>query len=317
MIALSEAADFLRRRDNFLILTHQYPDGDTLGSACGLCLALQEMGKAAKVLCSDEIPAKYQFLFSGIKNQEFKAQTIISVDVADAKLLGEALDCYKDKIDLCIDHHASNKHYAKRSYVDADAAAAAQIICELVDLLGIKMSADIAKCLYTGISTDTGCFKYSNTTAKTHQIAARLLGAGIDHANINRQMFDIKSKEKVALEKRVLETLEFDFGGRCAMICLTTAMIKESGAREDELEGFASIPRKIAGVLVGITIREKSDGVFKISIRSDERIDASNICARFEGGGHRCAAGCTISGELSEVRRKILAAVKEEMERHL
>lgn len=307
MVSLKEIADALLENDYFYILTHRYPDGDTLGSAAALLRALNKMGKHAKVLCNDEIAEKFEYLFDCVKDEDFSPKFIISVDVADLDLLGEKLSVYKDRIDICIDHHESNSILAKQCYVDPKAAATAEIIYDLIELLNVDIDIPTASCIYTGISTDTGCFKYSNTTSKTHKIAARLLDIGVDAYKINKVMFDTKSKARIELEKLVMDTLEFAFDDRCALICITSDMIEKSKVDDSEVEGFASIPICIDGVLVGITVREKENGLYKVSVRTGKEIQANLICEHFGGGGHKAAAGCSIKGQLDEVKKKILS----------
>ena len=167
-MSLTEIIENLKSHDDFYILTHQYPDGDTLGSAFALCRALQLQGKRARVLCPDVIAPKYEYLKRGIKPQtDFEPKYIISVDVADANLLGRLKETYGGIVDMCIDHHSSNTGYAKCSYVDGTKAAAAEIIYEVIKLLGVDFDVDIASCIYTAISTDTGCFRYTNATPQS------------------------------------------------------------------------------------------------------------------------------------------------------
>lgn len=311
-ITLSEISSLLCSKDNFYILTHQYPDGDTLGSGFALCMALQKMGKMAKVLCNDEIPKKYNILSNNIKTQNFTPQYIISVDVADTQLLGEKLQQeYRDKIDLSIDHHSSGKNFAKFSYTEPNSAATAEIIYALLNLMNVEIDKNIATCLYTGISTDTGCFKYANATARSYRIAADLLETGIDACGINRLMFDMKSRERLEIEREVLDSMEFFYNNKCALVYTTLEMMKKAHVTDSDIEGLASIPRQVEGVLIGITMREKKDGTFKISVRTDETISANLICERFGGGGHPCAGGCSIAGNLNEVKQKIINEIKD------
>ena len=178
--------------------------------------------------------------------------------------------------------------------------------------MGIRLDVDTAAALYTGISTDTGCFKYSNTTSKTLRIAAELLDLGVDSPAINKVMFDTKSKKKIMLEREAYGSLVYCAGGRCAIIAVTLETKRRLDVNDDELEGLASIPRQIEGVEIGITIREKEPDVFKISVRANERlVNAAQFCARFGGGGHAAASGCMIKGSLEEVTAKLRAAAEE------
>lgn len=312
--SLHEISKTLKENNNFYILTHKSPDGDTLGSAFALCFALQKLKKNAKVLCSDEIPKKYDFLFENIKEQNFEPNYIISVDVSDTALLGEKLSCYADKIDLCIDHHLSNNHFSKIEYVESTPAATAEIIYEIIKNLEVGVNADIANCIYTGISTDTGCFRHANTTARSYRIAADMIDCGANAFQINKIMFDTKSMAKLNLEKTAIESMEFFCQNKCAVISIAHDKIINIGILDSDFDGISSIPRQIEGILVGVLIKEKEPGIFKISVRTDESVDASKICEKFNGGGHKCAAGCTILGNFAEVKKQIVSAVGQYIE---
>ncbi len=311
MTDLFLVADILKEKDNIEILTHHYPDGDTLGSAYALCLMLQSIGKKARVITSGTVARKYDFLKKGVELQEFERDFVVSVDVAAPSLLGENKTEYEDIIDLCIDHHGTNSIKAVVSYVDANAAAASEIIYELSKAMGIGLTQDMASCIYTGISTDTGCFRYSNTTPCTMLIAAELMAVTPNWHQINTEMFEVKTREKLTLEKMVYDTLEYSCEGKCALIYTTLDMQRQAGITDDEMEGLASIPRQIEGVLLGITMREKADGTFKISVRSNKDVSASDFCARFGGGGHKAAAGCTVEGDLETVKKLMLSTACE------
>ena len=307
---LNEIARFLEAHDNYEILTHAYPDGDTLGSGFALCLALQQIGKNARVVTTN-IPSKFRYLLNGVKEQDFVSETIVSTDIAADSLLGSNTDKYLGRIDVCIDHHSLNTLTAKEKFVDEFAAANCEIIYTLLLELNIDITREIANCLYTGISTDTGCFRYTNTTARTMRIAASLMELGCDNAIINKAMFETKSKEKIQLEHAVYNTIEYCADGRCAIIYTTLDMMKSLNIGDDEMEGLASIPRQIEGVLIGITMREKADGFFKVSVRTNDSVNASDFCSQFGGGGHAAAAGCTIEGDLETVRNMLIKAAEK------
>lgn len=309
---LKEIVGIFENNDNFLILTHKSPDGDTLGSGFALCSFLRDMGKKANVVNSDELPDRYSFIYEDYKAQDFQPEYVIAVDIADPNLIGSNLAEYQQtgKVDLCIDHHISNKLFAKKNYVEADASAAALIMYKLFKSSGRQISVQIARCLYTGIATDTGCFKYENTTPEAHIIAAELMAYGIDFAWINRKMFDIKSKSRIKVEQSVVRNMEYYCGGECAVIALTQKRIEESGVEAAEFEGLASIPLSVEGVKIGITVKQRHEDVFKISVRTDDEIDASSFCQAFGGGGHIRAAGCEIRGSFEEVKEKLLEQAK-------
>ena len=220
-------------------------------------------------------------------------------------------DMEDGKIDLCIDHHISNKFFAKSTFLDARASAAALIFYEYFKTIGYKISDHIALCLYTAIATDTGCFKYQNTIPEAHMAAADLMQYNIGFETINRKMFDVKSKGRIKVEQRVISNMEYYFNDRCTMIVITTELMNSCGAEPAEFEGLASIPLEIEGVVIGITVKQRHENVFKLSVRTTEEVDASAFCKRFGGGGHIRAAGCEIQGTLQQVREQVIKAVAE------
>ena len=304
----SEIIDIFEKHDRFLILTHKSPDGDTLGSGFALCYFLRDMGKQANVVNSDGFPDRYDFMYVDYTEQDFEPEYIIAVDVADPTLLGSGLLKYQQEgaVDLCIDHHISNKHFAKLTHVEGGIAAAAQILYCIFKHSGRKITDIIAKCLYTGIATDTGCFKYENTTPSTHIAAAELMAYDIDFANVNRRMFDVKSKGRIKIEQIVTGRMEYYLGDRCAMIAITRELMQSCGVAEAEFDGLASIPLSAEGVVLGITIKQRHTNVYKISVRTTDEMDASVFCGYFGGGGHIRAAGCEIHGTLEEVKAQLL-----------
>ncbi len=310
-ITLLEAKSLLLKNDNFHILTHRYPDGDTLGCAFALCYALRSLNKKANVIINGKLPSKFTYLAENYEHQDFDVKYVVSVDVAALSLLGEYEEEYKDRIDLCIDHHGSNSIDAKNVFVDDSCAAACEIIHVLIKSMGVKMTREIANAVYTGISTDTGCFCYTNTTAQTHRIAAELIERGCEFSKINRINFETKTRAKLKMERMVYDTMEFYCGGKCAIIYTTIAMQNTLNAGDDEMEGLASIPRQIEGVKIGITMREKEDGTFKISVRTNDGINACEFCSRFGGGGHVAASGCSIKGDLQSVKYLLIKAAEE------
>ncbi|HIX94511.1 MAG TPA: bifunctional oligoribonuclease/PAP phosphatase NrnA [Candidatus Gemmiger excrementipullorum] len=303
--------------DDILILCHKNPDGDTLGSGAALCLALRRLGKTAAVLCSDPIPAMYAFLPITVFDGSFAPRFVVAVDVAGIQLFGDKnnMPRYAEHVDLCIDHHASNSGYAYESLVDGSAAAAAELLTSLIPELGVELTPDIAACLYTGLATDTGCFRFTNTTAATHRAAARLIEAGADVATLNERLFECRSHARMEAERMALESLEYYYGDRCAMICLTWDQIQAAGVAGAELEDLTSLPRSIEGVEVGLTLRQQKDGSYKISVRTGNQTNACSIARRLGGGGHPRAAGCEISGNLDNAKHAILDEVKKELDR--
>lgn len=310
-ITVSQAATLLAEHDRILILTHHFPDGDTLGSAFALCRALRHLGKEARVVCHDPIPEKYNYMFEDLAPADFEPEFVCAVDVADRALLGDSLQSYADRTVLCIDHHAVHRDFEQQLLLDATMGATAMLILQVIEELGVSVDTAMADCLYTGMATDTGCFKYSNTTPLTHRMAAQLMEAGAHAEQINRAMFDIKSRARLSLEQQALQSIQFYNDGRIAVMFITEEMMQSSGACEGDMEGLSPLPRQIEGVWVGATLRRKADGNYKVSVRTGTHADAAGICTLLGGGGHARAAGCTLSGERDDVTAQLLKAIEQ------
>ena len=304
-IDFKECAKLLLQQNNILILTHAHPDGDTLGSGFALCRALMQIGKKARVINDDEIPKKYNYLFDDIEFEDFEPSYIVAVDVATENLLGSLQDKYAGKIDLCVDHHLTNTEFAKKLLL-RDYPAACEIIYMLINEMGVKIDKKIADCLYTGISTDTGCFRYASTTAQSYRIAAELIDLGADNGKINRAMFETKTKTYVALEKLALNNMKMFCNDRVAVITVTQDMYAKTGSNEQETEALAPLTGQIEGVEIGITIREKADRTCKASIRTYESVNAAALAKNFGGGGHAQAAACRFDCSVDEALEQIV-----------
>lgn len=310
MMTINDVCKILLEKDNFEIITHASPDGDTLGCGFGLCLALQQLGKNARVI-TEKLPKKFLFMAETVKEQQFECEYIVSTDIAADTLFGDNKEKYFGKINLCIDHHGSNSLTAEKKYVDSTCAAACEIIYKIVVALGAEVTKPIANCLYTGIATDTGCFKFTNTSSQTHKIAAELFFAGCDYGAINKRMFETKTKGRFALEQELFKSMEYCAKGKCAIICISQDMLNRLDVTEEDTEGIEGIPRQIDGVLMGITMKEKDDGAYKISVRTNDNVNASDFCKQFGGGGHPAASGCRIEGDFATVRNALVTAAEK------
>lgn len=313
IIDKKECLRLLQENDEFLVLSHEHPDGDTLGCAFALCEILRLLGKKRAFMCADEVTKDFSYMTDGFVPDELGNPFVVSVDVADEGLLGALAEKFSGKIDLCIDHHMSNTFFAKSTYL-VERAAACEIIYDLALSLPVEMNRYVRNCIYTGISTDTGCFRYQNTTAQTFKTAAALMEKGIDSELINKLMFETKSKSFLKLELLARKTLEYHFDEKCAVITITQDMYKKSGSTEHECYPITALPRQIEGVLVGVVIKEKADGSFGVSVRTDSGIDASEICGRLGGGGHKGAAGCRGNYSYEEMKSLILDSVKKSLD---
>lgn len=294
-----------KNHDNCLILTHKRPDGDTLGCAAGLCALLRKIGRQAYVLDNpDSSPQLHSYIEAYLPPEDFRPAQVIAVDIADTKLLPEeALPWLERGIDLAIDHHKSHKPFAAQYYVDERAAACAEVITQLAQDFGV-LDAEIATPLYVGLATDTGCFVYSSTTARTHRIAAMLMEQDIDVLGINKQYFQTKSVRRMKLEGLLIEQVHLYDEGRLAIATLTREMIQASGAEGADLEDIPKILSPLEGAWATITIKMGEENEAKISVRTSYGLDASAICAQFGGGGHSGAAGALLrmSAEQAEAR---------------
>ena len=304
------ASRFLAQNDKICLICHASPDGDTIGGAFALLYALKSLGKSVYVESFDGFPEKFQYLYPD-NMKKFEPEHYVTVDVADVNLLG---DCQKNlSFSLCIDHHEKNSIAARYKCVDIEAAAACEVIYLILRDMNIKISKQIANCLYTGISTDTGCFRFSNTTSQTHKIAAELIESGAESREINFRLFEQKTRVRLKLESLVLKNLQYYHEYRCAMVFVTKDMMRQAGADEADFDGIASIARSPAGVLIGITAREVENCQYKVSVRTNQGASALNVCKFFGGGGHKMAAGFKISGDIETVKEKILQKVYEEI----
>lgn len=317
LISCREAAELLSGWDDILVVCHQNPDGDALGSMTGLVRLLKSLGKRSGWYCADKPGRSFGYLFEGLEGPEngWEPAHIVTVDVADSRLLGDAWEKYQGKIELAIDHHGTHVPFASCRWVEPESAAAAEMVWELAGELGISPDAAAAGCLYTGVATDTGCFRYRNVTPRTLRTAAGAIEAGADAGDINQRIFETCSRAQLEAQRIVLDGMEFFCGGRAAIIQLPQSIYAATGAVEGELDALSSLPRQVEGVLVGVTLKEKPNGLIKASLRTNPPADASAICGLFGGGGHRGAAGCSFEGlSMPEAKEKLKSACQRYLE---
>ena len=308
---ISDTAARLRGMDHVLILTHVRPDGDTIGCAAALCQALRDLGKEAYLLYNPEITTTYEPYAAPYWAPEgFEPEHVVSTDVAVLDLLPHNAAPYRQRIELAIDHHPSHSYFAAESYVDATAAACGEILYAVIREL-TELTPAIALPLYVAISTDSGCFVYSNTTANTHRIAAELMSCGIDAAAINKALFRTKSKVRLRMEAHMAAHMELYDNDRVVVMQIPLALREEMQATEADIEELSSLAALVEGTDCAITLRELRPGTVKISLRTGPRVNATEVCALLGGGGHRAAAGATVDGTLDEVKTTVLRAVEE------
>ncbi len=308
-MTLTEVSAILLEKDDFAVITHRRPDGDTLGSAAALCSALRRAGKRAYILPNPEITERYAPVSDPFMAPPgFAGRFAVAVDVADVKLFPES---FEGAVDLCIDHHPSNTRYAGALFLRTNSASCAQIVLELIEIMHGTVTKEEADALYVGLSTDTGCFMYSNTDAAAHTAAAKLIEAGADAAALNHLYFRTFTASRLALEGKIMSTLRFGAGGRIVVACVTLDMISAVGATEDDCDDLAALAGKVKGCEIAVTVRQLTEDHCKVSVRTNGTVNASDICRRFGGGGHPGAAGCELDGSPDRVCAVLAAAAAE------
>ena len=311
-ITPGQAAAFLAERDGFLILTHVRPDGDTVGCAAGLCRALRLAGKDAYVLENPGVTALFAPYLEGLTAPEgFTPETVVSVDVAARSMFPENAKVWQERVDLAIDHHDSQEFFGKRTCLDSGKADCGQIVYEVVRGFS-EVTPEIAQALYVALSTDCGCFQYSNTDADAHRVAAELIACGFELYPVNRRHFRTKSLKRLKLEGLLTAGMELREDGQLALVFLTREMMEQLGLTEDDMEDISAFAGQIEGVRASVTLKETWDDHVKLSIRSDPgSLNANQVCGRLGGGGHAAAAGAMLSGPMEAARRAVLEAIAQ------
>lgn len=303
MMTRLEAAHWLRSRDRFCILTHTRPDGDTVGTSAALCLGLRKMGKTAHILENTELSGKLLFLHEGLtKPAAEEGDTLVCVDTAAADMLLLAGRHLAGRVELRIDHHGNDRSFAPNELVEPDMAACAEIIYELLLLMGVELDEKIGMALYAGVSTDTGCFRFPNTSAHSFAVAAACMAAGTRIYEFNQAVFDTNSLQKLKIQSWVVENTRFLCDGRVALCAMPRAV--EERATPDDMDNISGFLRSVEGVEVCALLREM-EGFTKLSVRAVPGYDAGAICAVFGGGGHKGAAGANIKMTLSEAEKAV------------
>ena len=309
MLTVQETAARLRDFDNVLILTHVRPDGDTVGCAAALCAALRTLGKTAYLLPNPGLtdttaPVAAPYLAP----EGFTPDKVVSTDIATGGLFPDNALPWKDRVDLAMDHHPSFEYFAKENLVRPEAAACGELVYDILRELG-PITPEIALPLYVAVSTDTGCFQYANTTADTHRVAAELMDTGIDYRAVNKVFFRTKTRKRLALEADMLGNMEFYDRGRVVFLMVPISLMERIQATESDAEDLSSLGGQIEGTDCAVTFRELRPDVWKLSVRTGDRVNATEVCRELGGGGHAAAAGCTVEAPLAEVKARILSAI--------
>ena len=302
-------ARLLAERDRILLVTHYNPDGDTAASAAALCSALRRAGKTAYLFPNGQIgPRLRAYVGAFFAPADFVPDYTVTVDVATERMFPRG---FTGAVDLAIDHHPTNSHYAPAECIDPARAACGEIVLRIVQALCGGVTKEEADLLYIALSTDCGCFQYANTDAHAFRTAAELLELGADNANVNQLFFRQVTPARLKLEGMIYSAMRFYRDGQIAVNTITQDMLRESGVTEEELDDIAGLVGRARGHRVGITIRENPDGTSKISVRSGPDFDSSALCAVFGGGGHKMAAGCEIQAPPEKARELLLQVLDE------
>ncbi len=309
----ADTALWLREHDNYIIITHKNPDGDTIGSAIGLCQGLRQLGKTAHVFANPQFTPKFERYLLGMTSDIMTSDTtLVSVDMADGALCPPVISDYVNQIQLAIDHHGSHRPFAENLYLEGDSAACTEVIYEILVEMGVEITAEVATPLYVGLVTDTARFLHSSTTARSLSIGAKLKEAGCDTFAVNQVFFGGKPFRRYQLDAKLTSEMKFYKDGEIAVCPLKLCWMDELGVNEDDMDAVSGFPRAIEGVKVGIVIKERAGGLQKISMRTQPDTDAAAICGHLGGGGHKAAAGATVEGSYEDARAAIFEAMKAE-----
>jgi phosphoesterase RecJ-like protein len=299
------------------ILPHVSIDGDALGSSIALAYAVKALGVEPVIYIEEEIPSNYEFLpgtefVKVYQGQSESYELVLALDTGDIERLGRRVEIFNAASDtINIDHHTTNTEFAKLNYVKTNSSATGEIIYQLIKMMGVPLTKEISTCIYVAITTDTGGFRYSNTTSITHQIVSDLINNGVNVSEVSQLLFETMSLSKTKLMGMAIQTLEILENGKAAFITVTESMIKDTNAKEEDCDGIVNIGRNIKGVEVAVLMKENGNESFKINLRSKKHVDVSVIANKLGGGGHKNAAGCTIEGKMDDIKQMLLKEIRE------
>lgn len=314
---LAAAKQFIVSNDDFLVVSHIDPDGDAASSTLAIGWMLKQLNKKFTMINEGNTPGKFSFLwgFEGILNYSNSTPSrffehVISVDCADFSRIGKVKSLFSPTTQILnIDHHRTNDYYGAFQLIKEDAAATAEVLYDLAMELQINGSTELGNSIYTGLLTDTGGFRYANTTPKVMRIAAEMLQLGVDGNDLADRLLEKLTYSHIMLLQKTLATLAFTEDKRIAWVSVTLQDIAEAGASNEDLEGLVNYPRNIEGIEVGILFKEVEANKYKVSMRSAGIVDVALIAKSFGGGGHFRAAGCTIPGELQDIIARVVKEV--------
>ena len=306
ILTKNECVQYLLQHDNYCILSHRRPDGDTIGSSAALCLGLRQLGKKAHVLLNPEISSRFAWLHEGLtKEAAQEGDTIVSVDVASPGMLPKSFEHLLGKIHLRIDHHASATSFTDCELVEGGSASCAELVWDVLCDAGVTMDQAISEAVYVGVSTDTGCFRYSNTTDHTFATAAACAKAGARVYELNQELFETNTLGRLRMQAWIVDHMKMIRGGEMALVAIPMKVEEELGVTQDDMDNISSFPRTVAGVCMAATLRETKEGDTKISVRAVPGYDATLVTTRFGGGGHKGAAGGALKMPITEAAKAV------------
>lgn len=314
---LAEARRFIEQHDHFLVVSHVNPDGDAASSTFAMGWLLDHLGKTFTMVNENAIPEKFAYMWGydrlvALANlpdtNTFRA--VISVDCADESRMGLVRERFSPNVPLLnIDHHPTNDYFGEAQLIREDAAATVELLFDLAVQLNIPMTKELADCIYTGLLTDTGGFRYSNTSPEVMRIASDLLQHGVQGYQLAEALLEKITRTHIAVLQKALGTLSFAFDHKVSWISVSLEAIRTTNATPDDLEGLIQYPRNIEGVEVGLLFKQVDSDKVKVSFRSAGSVDVAQVAKSFGGGGHVRASGCTMEGELNQVVEQVVAEV--------
>ena len=320
----TQIVQLINRSDDIVIMTHTNMDGDAIGSASALCHALRSLGKRCVILLEDDIPGYLKFMHDHsekadpffVKEMPFSPTLAVVVDCGDASRIEKRLDVYMscDK-KIVVDHHIQTEKFADYSVVEPEASATGILVYQLINELGVQVTKEIAEDLYVAIMTDTGCFRYSNTTAECHLVTAELYKAGIEFDKLGTLVYDTLPLPQVRLESEIINWMQMFADGKAVISYVTSEKLKELGATYDMTGSCIDVLRKIESVEICAFLKQHDDGSYKLSLRAKTYADVNRIASALGGGGHIRAAGATLRGSLSEVLARVVSETEKELKR--
>ncbi len=309
----AHVADAIRARQSFILTSHARPDGDAVGSQLALGFAIEALGKSVRFINRDPVPAPYAE-FPGIGRLELAARTTAT---ADALIVLECSSRDRPEVagldglfTINVDHHAGNEMYGDVNWFDGSAAACGEMVADVIDALGVPWTPEIASHLFLAVATDTGGFRYGPMSARTFELARRIAAAGVDTALLSRAIFDSFGVGRVRLMGAMLNAMELHHGNRVAVLSFNDALLASCGATPDDTEGLVNLPLGAREVVATALLKEQAPGHYRVSLRSKGAVDVRAVAVAHQGGGHRNAAGCAMTGSLADVKRALVDALE-------